>query len=52
MKHFVTKKYEELQTVFDHFKVKRIKTAEEDILKEFVKVMKPIADTLYVFQNE
>jgi hypothetical protein len=41
-----------VQTVFDHFKVKRMKTAEEDILKEFVKVMKPIAYTLYVFQNE
>jgi hypothetical protein len=30
-----------VQTVFDHFKFKRMKTAEEDI-----------ADTLYVFQNE
>ncbi len=52
VQHFVTYKYEELQMVFDHFKVKRMTTAEMDFLKEFIKVMKTIADALDVFQNE
>lgn len=52
VQHFITHKFAELQMVFDHFKVKRMTTAEMEFLKEFIKVMKPIADALDVFQNE
>ncbi|KAI9553686.1 hypothetical protein GHT06_021614 [Daphnia sinensis] len=52
VQHFVTHKFEELQMVFDHFKVKRMTTVEMDFLKEFIKVMKPISDALDVFKSE
>ncbi|XP_057377361.1 uncharacterized protein LOC130698693 [Daphnia carinata] len=50
--YFVSKKNEELQTIFEHFKLKKLSAAEQEFLKEFIKVMKPISQALDVFQNE
>jgi hypothetical protein len=36
----------------DHIKLKKLTVSELEIHKEFIKIMKPIADALDVFKNE
>ncbi|XP_045029271.1 uncharacterized protein LOC116923342 [Daphnia magna] len=50
--YFQSKKPEEFNAIMDHFKLKKLTVAEQEFLKEFIKIMKPIADALDVFQNE
>jgi hypothetical protein len=37
---------------FDHFKITKLTAVEKEFLKEFVRVMKPLAQALDIFQNE
>jgi hypothetical protein len=50
--YFQSKKTEEFNAIMDHFNLKKLTVAELEFLKEFIKIMKPIADALDVFQNE
>ncbi|KZS07284.1 Uncharacterized protein APZ42_029044 [Daphnia magna] len=50
--YFQLKKHEEFYATMDHFKLKKLTNTEHEFLKEFIKIMKPIADALDVFPNE
>ena len=50
--YFQLKKPEELNELLDYFKLKQLTDAEQQFLKEFIKIMKSISDALDVLQNE
>ena len=49
---FLTKDRDNLAITFEHFKLKKISSVEEEFLREYIKIMKPLTEALDVFQNE
>lgn len=52
VEHFMDEKNEALKETFGHFKISKLTIIENEFLKEFVRVMKPLAKVLDIFQNE
>ena len=49
----LTKRHpEKFQSLFDAFRIPKLRQVEIDFISEYVKVMKPLADALDVMQNE
>ena len=46
-----TKKYD-LKLVYDHFRLPYLRPAEEECVKEYVKIMKPLAEALDILQAD
>lgn len=49
---FLTKNRDNLAITFEHFKLKKLTSVEEEFLREYIKIMKPLTQALDVFQNE
>lgn len=51
-KYFVTKKRTELKALFEQFGIAYFRPAEEEFIREYVKVMEPISEALNVLQAD
>ena len=51
-KYFITKKRTELKELFEHFGIAYFRPAEEEFVREYVKVMEPISEALDVLQAD
>ncbi|XP_057377029.1 uncharacterized protein LOC130698386 [Daphnia carinata] len=52
IRYFIHNKKQELKEVFEHFNIPYFRPAEEEYIKEFVKIMRPLADALDVLQAD
>ena len=52
VKYFITKKRTELKELFEHFGIAYFRPAEEEFVREYVKVMEPISEALDVLQAD
>ncbi len=49
---FLTQNRDNLAITFEHFKMKKLSSVEEEFLREYIKIMKPLTEALDFFQNE
>ncbi|KZS20297.1 Uncharacterized protein APZ42_013090 [Daphnia magna] len=52
VENLLTKNRDNLAIAFDQFKLKKLTVLEQEFLREYIKIMKPLTEALDVFQNE
>jgi len=52
VKHFLCTKRSELKLIFEKFKITYFRPVEEEFIKEYVKVTRPLADAIDVLQGD
>ena len=52
VKHFINKKRFELKALFEVYGIQYFRPAEEELVREYVKIMKPMAEALDVLQAD
>jgi hypothetical protein len=51
-KHFINKKRSELKALFEVYGIQYFRPAEEELVREYVKIMKPMSEALDVLQAD
>jgi hypothetical protein len=51
-KHFINKKRSELKALFEVYGIQYFRPAEEELVREYVKIMKPMSESLDVLQAD
>jgi hypothetical protein len=51
-KHFINKKRSELKALFEVYGIQYFCPAKEELVREYVKIMKPMSEALDVFQAD
>lgn len=51
-KHFINKKHSELKALFEVYGIQYFRPAEEELVREYVKIMKPMSEALDVLQAD
>ena len=51
-KHFINKKRSELKAVFEFYGIQYFRPAEEELVREYVKIMKPMTEALDILQAD